>query len=304
MNRTLLLITLLSLIAFSAKSQIGLRQYFDGDDTLSTKSIVIKLDPDTNNIWQIGPPQKVAFDSANTLPNAIVTDTINLYPVNNKSIFTFSVNRNTFTSWGIMALRWSQQLNMEFKKDGGYVEYSVDTGQTWVNVLRDTNAYNIYGFDTVNVDTLPDGTIAFTGYDTTWRDVWVCYGTNFFLNTDSLIFRFTFQSDSVDGFDEGWLIDNMLFHETFFHTVGKVDPQHSFLVYPTITSDIINISTGDIKLKMDNIILTDNHGRIVKQLKGQKQKAVLNVNDLASGNYYLSIQAGEKRETHQVVISK
>lgn len=303
MNRTLLLTILLSLIFSSARSQYQLAQYFDGDDTLVVNSIIINIDPDTNNIWQIGSPQKVIFDSANTLPNAIVTDTINLYPINNKSVFSFNANNATSLP-GIVALRWTQKLDMEFQKDGGYVEYSIDSGNTWINVLTDVNAYNVYGFDTLNVDTLPDGTTAFTGKDTLWKDVWVCYLSSYFDTAKSLTFRFTFQSDSVDGLDEGWLIDNMLLQKTIFHTVGKVDPEKSFLVYPTIASDMINVSTGDNNLDIGNIILTNVQGKVVRHLKNKKQKVTIDVADLPPGTYYLSVYAGSKLEAHQIVISR
>ncbi|MDA3953800.1 MAG: transposase [Bacteroidales bacterium] len=35
-------------------------------------------------IWQIGTPNKTFFDSAYSSPNAIITDTVNYYPINNK----------------------------------------------------------------------------------------------------------------------------------------------------------------------------------------------------------------------------
>ena len=55
-------------------------QYFDGADTTVWNSILIDIDHDSSNVWQIGTPQKNIFDSAATQPNAIVTDTINLLP--------------------------------------------------------------------------------------------------------------------------------------------------------------------------------------------------------------------------------
>ena len=49
-------------------------QYFDGADTSIQNSILIETDTSVSNVWQIGHPQKIIFDSAATAPNAIVTD--------------------------------------------------------------------------------------------------------------------------------------------------------------------------------------------------------------------------------------
>ena len=51
----------------------------------------MELDTSASNIWQIGKPQKIIFDSASTVPNAIVTDTINFYPINNISRFGIKI---------------------------------------------------------------------------------------------------------------------------------------------------------------------------------------------------------------------
>ena len=71
-------------------------QFFDGADTSYNNSIIIKVDTATENIWQIGEPQKVIFDAPSTTPNSIVTDTINNSPINNVSSFTFGVNSSIY----------------------------------------------------------------------------------------------------------------------------------------------------------------------------------------------------------------
>ena len=42
---------------------------------------------DSNNIWQIGNPNKPPLDTTPYPPNALLTDTIFSYPVNNHSVF-------------------------------------------------------------------------------------------------------------------------------------------------------------------------------------------------------------------------
>src|SRR5687768_4104081 len=108
MKKIYLTVLLLFSTFISVRSQWLFTQYFDGADTAYESSLNISIDTAAGNIWQIGIPQKVIFDSAATVPNAIVTDTINNYPVNNTSTFTISV-LNQFASWGVLAFQWMQK---------------------------------------------------------------------------------------------------------------------------------------------------------------------------------------------------
>ncbi len=296
-----LLSTLLTFTVIIAHAQITSRsQYFDGADTVANMSIQIELDTASSNIWQIGPPQKTIFDSAATNPNVLVTDTLNTYPKNNTSIFTF--NLPVFNNWGITAIRWKQKLDMDTAKDGGIVEYSVDTGKTWINVFNDSNVYNFYGYlDTTNVDTLPNGVKAFTGRDTVWRDIWLCYHGSYLQNFDSMLFRFTFVSDSVDNNRDGWMIDNMLLQETFFHTVSTVDPDKTFMVYPTVSSGVVKISMDEKGKLVQHISVIDAQGKMLQNYDPNAQKTEIDISNLPVGTYFLSIFSEDKLEVHQVI---
>ena len=59
-------------------------------DTTNFEGSLVQIEIDTSNagnIWQIGQPDKAIFDSAFSAPNAIVTDTVNYYPINDSSSF-------------------------------------------------------------------------------------------------------------------------------------------------------------------------------------------------------------------------
>ena len=85
----IIILSFFVLIAISLKSQAYYNQYFDGANTNPLNSFMIGIGTNTNNIWQVGKPQKTLFSSASTTPNVIITDTINYYPNNNVSTFTF-----------------------------------------------------------------------------------------------------------------------------------------------------------------------------------------------------------------------
>lgn len=283
-------------------------QYFDGADTSIGNSIRITLDTSSQNVWQIGRPQKVIFDSAATQPNAIVTDTINFYPTNDTSRFIARVLINGW-NWGIFALQWKQKLDMDTAHDGGIIEYSVDNGNTWVNVFNNPYVYNFYGFQTANQDTLPGGEFAFSGTDSTWRDIWLCFDMSWlqqFNWNDTALFRFTLLSDSVDNSKEGWLIDNMLAHITIIHTVKEVEQENYLNVYPNPANNIVHIQTQKIMEYhiIEQMELIDPLGRVVDKWTSIPTKFWFDTNKYNDGMYYLKVRTNIKSETLPLIISK
>jgi len=79
---TIILVTISCCFAFSQQEND-----FDGETNLP----VFLDSTQSNNIWQIGRPNKTQFTNAISQPNALVTDTILTYPTNNASSFTFKI---------------------------------------------------------------------------------------------------------------------------------------------------------------------------------------------------------------------
>lgn len=304
MKKTLLLSVLLALTVTTLHAQmIKFAQYFDGADTSASNSIIVHLDTAAENIWQIGRPQKTIFDTANTTPNVLVTDTVNNYPKSNTSIFTFGLNVNNWSPIGIAAIRWVQKLDMSDSIHGGMVEFSLDTGITWRNTFTDPLVYNFYGFKNTNVDTLAGGVQRFSGKDTVWRDIWLCFRTsNLPASTDSILFRFTFTSDTTDNNNEGWMIDNLLAQETFFHTVSNTDPNQAFMVYPTLTDGIVKIESDKDAGDIENIVVTDMNGRTVLRQDVHGRKTTLNIGHMPAGNYFIGIHTLKKIEVYRITL--
>jgi hypothetical protein len=281
-------------------------QYFDGADTSAYNSLFIELDTNANNIWQIGSPQKTIFNSAATVPNVIVTDTLNYYPSNNQSVFTFKVPLQIF-GFGILALQWKQKLNMDADSDGGIIEFSKDSGNTWENVFNNPYVYNFYGYDAVNADTLNTGEYTFSGTDSSWKDIWLCYDLSWAsFGNDTLLVRFTFKSDSVNTNKEGWVIDNFMSHITFIHTVKEVTQTEYLNVYPNPASTVVHIEAE--KQKDFHIIekmeLINSKGEVVDRWFNCPTKFWFKTNKYADGVYLLKIKTNLKSETLPVVIKR
>lgn len=303
MNKKLLLLTLLAFTLNLANAQvtIGPAFYFEADSP-SYESF-FHFDTSASNIWQVGRPQKTIFDSAATLPNALVTDTVNTYPANNISRFTRGFNFRPMSLNGAIAFRWKQKLDLDANQDGAIIEYSVDTGKTWVNVFNNPQVYNFYGFDFKNADTLLTGEYAFSGTDTVWRDIWLCFHPAILKQTDTFMLRYTLKTDSIDNNREGWMMDNMLLHLTMFHTVNNVDPANTFLVYPTITSGVVKVAVGNSGSRIQAIVIADAHGKITKRYNNLMEPVVLDISGLPQGQYFVHVQADKKIEVHKVLLA-
>ena len=123
---------------------------------------VIIGDSSMDSIWQIGVPQKTIFNSANSAPNAILTDTLNSYPPNTSSTFILEIDEDVLFGFPFIQVEWQQKFDVEIGVDGGIVEASYDGGVTWQNVLSDT-VYRPFVVGSYQIDPLFNGEIGFTG---------------------------------------------------------------------------------------------------------------------------------------------
>lgn len=277
-------------------------QYFDGADTSVSYSLIVEIDTAASNVWQIGKPQKMIFDSAATLPNAIVTDTVNYYPVNNSSSFQYTID--PWTTWGILAIQWKQKLDMDFGQDGGIIEFSVDSGNTWTSAFNSPYVYNFYGYDNMNVDTLQNGEMAFTGTDSSWKDIWLCFDMTWLNFNDRIVVRHTFTSDSIDNNKEGWIIDNMFAHITMIHTVNEIKPEAYMIVLPNPTSGRVDIVTEKIDGPhiIEKIELVNMEGKVVQEWGISPTKFYIDISHHPNGIYILNVKTNVKSESFKIVL--
>lgn len=300
MKQTLLFLifTLVFKISFSQDQ----RQFFEGNDN----NLVISIDSTADNIWQVGRPQKVLFDSAATVPNAIVTDTINTYPINNTSIFSIEITPYGLGSSYIQALQWMQKLDMEQGIDGGLVEFSVNGG-AWENMLTSPFVYNQYGYDSTNIDTLINGQLGFTGTDSTWRNIWLCFDGSFF-NQDTIDVRFTFVSDSNNTNQEGWIMDNFIVQETWVHTLEEAQAKQEELikVYPTVTTGRVNVVLKHLieEHYVENMKLVDYNGKVIKDYGRIPSRFFIDMGGLNSGQYFLQVKTNLDSKTLPITLTK
>ncbi|MEA3497067.1 MAG: T9SS type A sorting domain-containing protein [Bacteroidota bacterium] len=258
----------------------------DFEDTSQFFRLKIDTISNPNNVWQIGEPQKSIFTSANSVPNAIVTDTVNSYPVNDTSIFIIK----HVSSWlggfqmpHTVILDGKYQINSDTINDFGILEFSPDNGNTWVNLLTDTTYQNQKCYKWQGAKP------TLTGNSSGWTNftVWVAgFGPVFNIQPgDTVQYRFTFVSDSIQTNKDGLIFDNLLFVD-FSEGINETQNQFDTKMYPNPTSGIIEIQFLNEKNETFEFTLFDCNGRIILiKRTTNKSSLELDLSNYNSGIY-------------------
>lgn len=267
-----------------------------------TNNSYLIIDSSQTNIWEIGKPSKANYfiDTSSNYNIAIITDTLNPYPINNESYFDIYIYQTYYT--GCMSFDFKIDCD---QTEGGYILFSSDMGLTWVNYLDEQAVSNNSYFNntlvvydgtgsstTYPITTLSNGELGFTGHSDSIQHIKVEYieeqvkiSTN-----DTLMFRFVFYSDSVDTGKEGWLIDNINIYSSF-STMGGIEENNSqFNIYP-------NPVRKDLTVKSYQPIIGyriyDISGKII-QSKDSNVVQVITLKNTPPGVYFIEVYNEEK----------
>lgn len=217
------------------------------------------------NVWQIGKPHKAIFDTAYSVPNAIITDTLNPYPPNNHSSFQFLITKPEWAQnrcMSLLYLYFHHKIETDTLQDGGFIDVSYDNGITWDNVLNQNDASDksYQNFYSEN-DTIKGGEFAFSGeYIKTWEYSGVewYWDDEEASEIDSITIRFNFKSDDLDNNKAGWMIDNIYLLIEDYCTIGidGIKKEHENFIYPNPVRDVSLLELPDndtYKIQIFNI---------------------------------------------------
>ncbi len=309
-----------------------------GTDTIDFEDPTVLVYIDTNNsgnIWQIGKPKKVVFNTALSGINAIITDTVQMYPKNDTSSFIVVIPRmdyypqNTFISF-------TSKWDLENQKDFGFIDYSFYGDSAWrpLNSCNNGQNCNIEESDNIYLEDSfweqgsqhftenEDREFLITGNSADWVTFsyrwhwWTPIGiaveqpepiqmktTTYNGYPDSLCIRFTMVSDSVESNNEGWMIDNIIIGYQNFDDVNDIE-QNFISIYPNPATNIININLTDYS-EVEKLILYTISGQQVKEIPASSNDVSVQAQDLTAGLYML--QLNMKRGniyTQKIVIQK
>ncbi len=153
-----------------------------------------------NTTWQRGTPAGLTINYPYNGNNAWVTNLTGFYN-NNADEYLLSPFFDFSTVTGA-TLRFHHWLDMQPNNDGAQVQYSLNSGQTWINLgyQMDPNGINWY---THNIN----GVNCFSGISGSYTPS--SYNLSFLDNLSTPVrFRFRFFSNSSVNNYDGWAIDN------------------------------------------------------------------------------------------------
>lgn len=292
-------------ISISAYSQDYGYYNINFEDTSQFFRLKIDTISNPNNIWQIGEPQKTIFTSAYSIPNAIVTDTVNSYPVNDTSIFVIKHVSDLPTGFqraNIVILGGKYQINSDTINDFGILEFSPDNGSTWVNLLTDTIYQNQLCYEWWSAKPV------LTGNSSGWTAfyVWVAgFGPVFNIQSgDTVQYRFSFVSDSIQTNKDGLIFDNLHF-EDWSEGINEAQNQFDTKMYPNPTSGIIEIQFLNEKNETFEFTLFDSNGRIILTKRATNKSSIeLDLSNYNSGIYVYKLLNQRNRTMSFGKISK
>ena len=201
-----------------------------------------------DNIWQIGKPHKETIDTAKSGQKVIITDTSGYYPPNDTSSFIVTQRvENACCWWRLLNICGYYYVNTDSLHDYGKIEISFDNGNTWVDILSlpDTIGY----FDQIKP--------VLTGNSNGWKFFYLDFSRYAdYLEVDiddTLLYRFSFISDSIPDSLDGLAFDYLTFVDyAEYADYEKNDDVIS--IYPNPVQNVIyfkknkNINSAIVKI--------------------------------------------------------
>lgn len=187
-----------------------------------------------NCIWQVGHPNKTFFDSAHSAPNVIVTDTMNSIPPNDTSIF-YVMHTLAFPGGRVLGLHFWYQINGD-STDRGIVEFSDSAHNVWINLLTQDTTYNFQWVYGIPKPILTGSAVGWKRFDLNLGQL----GFENFNLDDTLLFKFTYITDSINTPHDGWMIDD-IYVEDWIEGVPEIQNDNLISFYPNPTADNLTI---------------------------------------------------------------
>ncbi len=252
-----------------------------------------------NNVWQIGEPQKTIFSQAYSLPNALITDTLNFYPINDTSIITIKVPVFSH-DWGAHTISFYYKLNTDSLNDYGMLEVSADGGNTYINVLTEWSNYGFWW----------NGNIVenYTGNTNGWESFSICISgiLNYYPSADTILYKFSFISDSIQTNKDGWMIDDLVVQDVTENINVYQQNNHNIcLPNPTtgkITLRAEGIKKAEVMNMQGRIVLSQKTNLSADRHEDKNQKYEFDLSNQTKGIYIIKITTDKGIAVGKVVL--
>lgn len=268
--------------------------YEDTLDFTPQNSWITINGPETN-IWEIGRPDKMFFNSTHNGNRAILTDSSSYYSNNCNDYFYITIPWSDNT-WGEGILSFYHKFDTDTLIDGGVIEMSYDNGASWINILDDNNHISTY-FIGLYEDTIQGGEYGFSGKSDGWQYVelywhWIALLKSAFENLDTPMIRFRFISDEYNTDKEGWMIDDIVFRG--YDVVDAIYniTYENIEIFPIPSDELINIELNNKYSDGLTISIFELSGKLIKSQRIKNKQ--ISIIDLNPGLYIYKIMNDKK----------
>lgn len=302
-------IFLVSLLQAQIYTGLGVEPIDSAD--FETSKYFIEIDTSASNLWQIGAPQKAVFTSSFSLPNAIITDTIQSYPTLSDSYFDLVMNVDSFefAPYSIL-ISFQHRFETTHGMDGAYIQVSMDDGLTWFNII-DQQLSSFWGlsplYNSENLyqpqDTLYNGEVGFSGSSDGWKEVKFQFAQLPVKRNDlNTLFRFHFISDSMPENLDGWMIDNLVISTVYMEGgIPSGLKNAGFRLFP-------NPAQSDLTVEIESVLrpATIEIYSIVGEMLIHKRLLAINnkvdISSLKSGSYFVRLHTYNGNYAKKLVV--
>jgi hypothetical protein len=282
-----ILTILLTLLAINAHAQYYWNESFEAPND-GYRSHFIMDTTHSNNKWQIGRPHKVVFDSASaySMPNVIVTDTLNPFPANDTSVF---IIQHYYTSTHALTLDFMYKLDIDTGINAT-LEISGDRGLNWINPITQDTTYMFYwGGPKPRLDTSTATWQHFQLGLSPWASAISggSYSFPHYRTSDTILFRFTLISNSDTVHKDGWMMDNFsLQNAPMEGFVNEINNNNLIIIYPVPSAGQLFVFAKEANPAPATITIYNTNGHSLYTSQATDATSILDLN-LPNGNYYL-----------------
>lgn len=242
---------------------------------------------DSNGIWQVGIPNKNQFNTAYNGVYALITDSVNSYPINDTSSFILKqyAHSGIYTGYGLDVHIWGwYYANTDTLSDYLQIDMSVDGGQNWIDIIHDSILCDTLNNDYWYWET--SNGLQLSGNTNGWKmftisglqKLWFAYDVDI---SDTVLYRFSFITDSIQTNKDGFMFDWINMVELLVPIERTASPQIDIHTYP-------NPATGKIYIHIPQIPNKENLHLGLYNLEGKllREKAIPNTNE----SYQMDLQ--------------
>ncbi len=282
--------------------------------------------PDSSNTWEIGVPQKVFFEEAHTLPYAIMTDSINPYPKNNNDFVQIDIPVVDEIFWSSTYVDFWHKFQFDTLNDGGYYKVSFNESPYFSKVELETNvALEVYcdntefcGYNYEFDDIFADSINGYTGSTDGWvftrilfiyqTPVKLADGLLKTLNVevDTIHIRFYILTDSIEGGEAGWIIDDILYGVLDMQGgISHSENRWQIKTYPNPVSNEVTLFMEGLNNENIDIDLFDITGSRIKSFENiftdEGGYTKIDLNDIPNGIWTISITSENEFWTTKII---